>query len=173
MDNNYNEFDYQTIVVKKEKADQITKDYASFGWQKIDDKQHKLYENLVEIKFQRKHKIVNKDDLQFMQVNYEHYTNLMARTEKNKHQKSLIFGLSMLVLIASLVALSVLSMQNFVGVIKIIVCSLCVLFDLIFIVLTCIIQPKIIKKEKIIFEQNVKECRDNINKICSTAKKLL
>ena len=173
MNHNYNEFDYQTIVVRKDKIEQVVSDYACFGWLKIEEQQHLLYENLLEVKFQRKHKIKNKDDLQFMQVNYEYYTNLMARSEKNKYKKSLIFGLSILVLLTSLISLAILSFQYFNGTIRIILASIAILFALVFVILTCLLQPKLIKKEKLIYKQRMKECKDAIDKICGLAKELI
>ena len=66
MERDYNKYDYQTIVAKIEKANRLIEDYASFGWKKIEECPHSIYENLIEITFEREHKIANKDDMQFL-----------------------------------------------------------------------------------------------------------
>ena len=49
IERNHKEFDYQTIVIKKENVEEIVKDYECFGWSVLNSSQHPYYENLLEV----------------------------------------------------------------------------------------------------------------------------
>lgn len=172
MVKNYKEFDYQTIVVKTEKKEQLIDNYSSFGWTKIEEKPHKQFDNLVEITFSRPHIIENKDELQFLQVNLEYEVNREAKLIKNKHSKSLIFALSMMVLISMLIVFAIFSMIKLPMPLSIILCCIYSVFAVLFFALSWIILKKLLKKENVSFETNLKSCIDSVHKICERANVL-
>lgn len=172
MERDYNKYDYQTIVAKIEKANRLIEDYASFGWKKIEECPHSIYENLIEITFEREHKIANKDDMQFLQVNYEYYINQIGRLERKKHKKSVIFGISMILIISMLILFAVFAPIKLTGTLAIILCSVYSFFALLFIILTIIILNVLIEKEKNIYDSKSKEYEIASRQICEQAKKL-
>lgn len=167
MNKNYKDFDYQTVVVKKDKAEDVTNRYKNFGWN-VCEKKHGHYENLIEISFKRKHKITNKDDLQFLQVNYEHYLNREGRLARHKHTKSLIFGLSTFILIALLVTFAIVV----VAPTSILLCAICSMVALILLISSMVFTVKIYKKEILVYEREIKICKQEIEKVCAKANYL-
>ena len=172
MKNNL-EMDYQTIVVKKEKSEEIIQKYECFGWKKLEEKQHPQYENLLEIEFYRPHKIKKKDALQFLQVNMEVNIINQGRLEKTKHSKSLALSLSLgcFALVCAInSALTIIYMEP---INKIILGSLFALLGLISIILIPILLIKTLKHEKIRYEEKSKEYQTTINDILTKAKEYL
>lgn len=173
MEKNHNEFDYQVIVAKKEKADELIKNYECFGWVAIDSNQHAQFENLVEIEFSRPHKIQNKDNLQFMQVNMEHYINQKGRLERKKHSKSLIWGLSSGIIAIFLIIFAVFSPIKVGGNVGITLCVVYAFLAFSILTLCGIGIAKLAKIEHFKFEKESKNCDNLISKICKQAKTFL
>ena len=170
---NYKEFDYQTILIKKQKVEQVVDNYKNFGWEVIRTTQDPQYENILEVEFKRNHFIKSKDRLQFLQVNMEVDTNKRGRLERTKHSKTLIGALSGGVLGAGLVALSVLSFMNMPFVLAVVFGTLFALFACCVCVACPILLTRNFKKEKIDFAVKCEELDKNILSCCIQAKKLL
>lgn len=170
---NYNENDYQTIVAKKEKVDELINNYECFGWVALDTIQHLRYANLLEIEFERPHFINNKDELQFLQVNMECDINKKGRLERNKHSKSTAFGIILGLLGCGSIAGLILSILYFSFVTSI-VCSC--LFSILalgsFITLT-IYLVKNIKKENIDYIEKNNQYEQSIHDYCEKARQLI
>lgn len=173
MEKNHNEFDYQVIVAKKEKAGELIKNYGCFGWVAINSNQHAQFENLVEIEFSRPHKIQNKDNLQFMQVNMEHYINHKGRLEQKKHSKSLMLGMSTSIIAVFLIIFAVFSPIKVAGNLGIALCVLYAFLAISILTLCGIGIAKLTKIENFKFEKESKNCDNLISKICKQAKSLL
>ncbi|MBQ7327874.1 MAG: hypothetical protein IJX00_02805 [Clostridia bacterium] len=86
------------LYAKKSKLNLVEECYESLGWQKTAQEENKRYEDLVDLSFERPHKINNKDDLQLLQIHMEHHLNKLGRIERRKYFKSLIFGVSLCIL---------------------------------------------------------------------------
>lgn len=88
MINDYQNYDYLDIIVKKDSADEIALWYGRLLWSEYQRKEDKLYNDIVHVSFSRPHKIPNKDRLQLLQVYYENILNEKAYKSKDKHAKS-------------------------------------------------------------------------------------
>lgn len=83
-----NTTDSLSIIVKKDKVENITEYYKVFGYELDIKKADKKYSNLVHLSFYRPHKIANKDRLQLYQARMECAVNNVARAEKSVHYVS-------------------------------------------------------------------------------------
>jgi len=173
MKNNYKEFDYQTIVVKKEKSQDIVNKYEHFGWVKFEEKQHSQYENLLEVEFYRPHKIKHKDALQFLQVNMEANIINQGRLEKRKHSKSLITGITLGVVGIICAFDSILAFLHMKPLSAIILGSLFAFVSLLSLILIPITLKRLIKKEKKYYDQKQKEYTTSISEIINKAKEFM
>ena len=172
MENNL-ELDYQTIVIKKEKAEDIIKKYECFGWVKLKEKQHPQYENLLEVVFSRPHKIANKDALQFLQVNMEVNIINQGRLEKTKHSKSLSLCLSLAFISLVCIVNAVLAILYMRPLNKIIVGSLFAIVGLTSLILIPIFLTKLLKKEKQEYQEKSKEYNNSIDNIVNKAREFM
>ena len=91
---NHNDFDYITLFVKKDMAEEIKQSYLHFEWSVFEEKENNRYEDILDITFSRPHKIKNKDDLQILQMYTEDGFNRLGKLEKNKHTKTLTTALT-------------------------------------------------------------------------------
>ena len=94
MEKDYTNFDYLHLTVKREKLDDVLSHYRALRWDDYEQKEDKIYGNIVHISMRRPHKIENKDKLQLMQVYLEQAWNTIGNAENNSHPKTLIFGLT-------------------------------------------------------------------------------
>lgn len=172
MKNNL-DYDYLNVVVKKDKIDDIIEKYESFGWVKIETKQHPQYENLIDVEFSRPHKIKHKDALQFLQVNMEVNVINQGRIEKTKHSKSLIMSITLCIISLACFVNSVLAWLYMRPLNKIIVGSLFVVAGLACLILVPILLRKLLKKENLQYEEKSKEYTSTINDIINKAKSYL
>ena len=88
MINDYQNYDYLEIIVKKDNADEIVRWYGRLLWSEYQRKDDKIYNDIIHVFFSRPHKIPNKDRLQLLQVYYEKILNEKAYKLKDKHAKS-------------------------------------------------------------------------------------
>ena len=169
---NFKDFDYQTIVVKKDKADEILKRYECLQWKVVEAREHAQYEDLIEVEIQREHNLKNKDELQLLQIYIENDLNQIAKAERNKHSKTtalgLLFGVFLVCFLASGVTLLCL-MQNLT---TFIVSPILLGFALGLIVLEAVLLPKIFKKEKIVFSEKLEKYNTQLDLACQNAMAL-
>ena len=88
MINDYQNYDYLEIIVKRDSADEIVRWYSRLLWSEYQRKEDKLYNDIIHVSFLRPHKIPNKDRLQLLQVYYENILNEKAYKLKDKNAKS-------------------------------------------------------------------------------------
>ena len=170
---NIKDYDYQVVVVRKEVAQELINNYECFGWVVISRSQHNRYENLIEVEMQRNHFINNKDDLQFLQVNMESDVVKRGRLSKTKNSKSTIFGITLAVISAILLTLSVLMLFKVfsynslvLGIISGVVGILCSIL----IPFICI---KMVRKENILYAEKHEYYTQSISQYVSIAKEIL
>ena len=166
-------FDYQTIILKKEKADEVIESYSCFGWKVTEKTQHKQYENLIEVEFSRPHFIANKDELQFLQVNMECDINAHGKLERNKNSKTTSIAVCFGLLFSYLLTSGFLCFFNPY-------LSQPILLGIIFILLSLAIAIpvpfwgiKLHKKETTKFNEQEKLYKEKIANYCKQAKKLI
>lgn len=169
---NINNFDYQTIVIKKDKQEEMIKNYECFGWAVRQINQHKRYDNLVEVEFERNHFIKNKDDLQFLQVGMECDVNNLGRIERTRKLRSVIFvlGLCALALASLVIAIVLLINAQEVGVawgFAMLVVAVAVS------IITVAIEKKIAQNEKKLVAEKTVQYKKSIEDYLSSARGLL
>lgn len=170
---NYNDFDIFKIYVKKNKSTEVIENYKSFGYELVEETPNERYEDILNLEFQRPHKIHNKDDLQLLQVYMEENVNDQAKLEKNKHSKSTIFGLCFGSLCLAFILLGAYLVLKIATVIGMIFGIISIVFGIAIGVVTIIVTIEMIKKEKIVFEKKHKEIVANTKSVCLEAEKLL
>lgn len=173
IEKNYKEFDFQTILVKKEKVDDVKNKYNDFGWEVNEIKQHHQFENILEIEFVRNHFIKNKDELQLLQVYLDHDINLLGKLEKNKHSKTTIWGIVLGLIGGVFCTASVMSFIKLEMYLSIIFGVLFALFAISIFVVMTIVLLRLAKKEKVVYNTKVQICQNNIEQYCQKAKLLV
>ena len=167
--NDYKNFDKITLYVKSNKTESIIQHYADFGWKICNKIENKKYADLVDLTFTRPHKIKNKDELQLLQVYLEEKLNAVGKAEKDKHAKTMAFGLCFGPL--GLLFLLFGFLVNFN-----IIVNLDLVFGISFSILggillisAGIILPKLFKHEKLIFAKKQILIEKQIQNICDKA----
>ena len=168
----YKNFDYQTVLVKKDKFDEVVARYQCFGWEVVSSKNNLRYSNILDVEFIRPHKISNKDELQFLQVNMESDLNKKGRLEKRKHSKStslgLILGIVAVICFIGGIA-SFINLSKVLGVVLgcgLLVIGSVILFSEVFLL------KHIINTENIKFNTMCAKVDQTINDYCIMAKQL-
>lgn len=166
-------FDYQTVLVKTDCIDEVVENYACFGWKVVDKNPHTQYENIVEVTFERDHFVKNKDDLQYLQVNYEVDINRRGKLEKFKHLKSTIFSSVLSLVLALCIVSSIMLFLKNLTAIRLAFAIVCTVLSVAISIITPLISCKMLKKERAIFDVEAAKINEVLNAYCTTAKKLL
>lgn len=167
---NYDEFDYQTIVIKKEKVDEVIKRYECLGWKKTQISKNSQNSSLVEVEFSRKHFVENKDDLQLLQIYIESDLNQIGKLERYRHAKTTAIGLVFGLLLAGFLAAGISIFCLLANVFSWIGASVLLFAALAVLILELIYLPKLYKKEKEVFCEKVEKCKAELDFACSRAK---
>lgn len=168
-----NELDNLTIYAKKEKVNEIISHYSSFGWIKVSEKDNNTFEDLVDITFQRKHKIKNKDELQLLQVHLEDKLNELGKAERHKHSKLTALALCCGVFGLIFIAFGVLCCIGLIEHVGIIVGIISFTIALLLFTLGIITLPKVYKLEIRDFNKLRTKVNGEISKITKKAMDLL
>ena len=167
------EVDRLILYVKLSKVDEIVERYKLLGWNLVEKAENRLFEDLLDLTFERNHKIENKDDLQLMQIYMEDKLNAIGKVERRRHAKSTSLSLILgpLALVAILTGLIVIFQVStaFVWTIASILFSLA----LVCVVLLAVLLPRLIKKENKTFEKRNLILHTELDHICNRAKLLL
>lgn len=168
---NYTEFDYLEILVKRGRVDQVIQNYGIFGWQIEQKDDNERYEDLVDLTFSRPHKIRNKDELQLNQVFMEENLNQYAKLEKHKHSKSISLGLGPGLIGFSAIVLAVLGFASVLPFALWLSITLAAVGG----IATALVfgfLPSIVKKEKISYNNKSKLLQEELQRILHKAQKL-
>ena len=159
------ENDSLTIYVKKSKSNEIKENYSLFGWQVVSEAENRRYEDILDITFSRPHKISHKDELQLYQVYMEERINHQVKLERNQRSKTTAFGLCFGVFGVALFVMGILSCCGVVSMFGVIPSLVMSVLGIAVLIVGGIFVPKILKKEKSIFEINNKKINQEINVI--------
>lgn len=94
----YNAYDSISLVLKKEALDNMLSYYTELGWSEYERHEDSRYFDIIHVRLVRPHKIANKDKLQLLQVKLEAAVNRLGHDRRHKHSRSVIFGLTALVI---------------------------------------------------------------------------
>ncbi len=169
--NNY-DFDKLTIYVKKVKAGEIINNYKCFGWHLTLEEENSKYEDIVNLTFERKHKIKNKDELQLMQIYMEDKLNSLGKLERNKNPKTKTFGLTFGVLGLLFIIIGISFATKMIIGLTFFQSIALLIIGIMSLTATIIVLPKLNKSEMISFEKNSTSLKTEIQEICSQASKL-
>lgn len=170
--NNYNEFDTFKIYVKESKRDEVVKNYEAFGYFITKEEPNKHYDDILNLEFERPHKIENKDELQLLQIYMEENVNKIAKLEKQKHSKSTTLGLSTGLLCLAFIVLGAYLVLKTQTAINMIFGIISIVVGITIGILTIIFTTEITKKENKQFDENINLINQDTQKIISQAKKL-
>lgn len=166
-------FDYLTVIIKKEKQAEVLENYACFGWELVNTKDINS-ENVYEIDLKRPHKLNNKDELQYLQVNMESELNKLGKLETDKHSKSTIIGIITGIIGIGMTIFGILmAIKNYlevnllVGGIMLCVTGLTLLIVMTFLII------KISKREIEVFDIKFQKSQKAVEDYCKIAKELL
>ena len=162
--NNNLDYDTLTLLVKKEKQEEIIKCYQNFGWELVGNNENRKYEDIVDLIFKRPHKIKNKDELQLQQVYMEERLNEIGKLERHKHSKTTGFCLFFGVIGLAMIIYGLYLILKFnIAQIPISISQLSVGF--VFCLATIIFAPKIYKKEKKTFHEKTIKLQEELKAI--------
>lgn len=168
----YQNYDYIEIIAKTDSADEIVNSYSILGWTENYRKEDRKYNDVIHISFSRPHKIENKDRLQLLQVYYENVLNDKAYLEEKKHFKSRIF-ISLVIAMAMALLCGIGTLVFLLSpILSYIISGLVILalaLGLFFIIKRI---RKLIKHEKLIFENKNNEFDIKIKEIMQEVKAL-
>ncbi len=164
-------FDYLTILVKRDKLEEVESRYKDFSWEILNEQEHERFGNIVVVELRRPHYIDNKDELQFFQVQMEFLLNSRAECEKKKHSKSKTFGLLFGLLSTLIFVLSVLVIINSTSIIQIVLGSVFGVIGLIFDIVVLKIVINIAKGEDIKFNEAYEKISKDLDAVCGQVSK--
>jgi len=165
----FEDFDYLTVYVKKKSVNTIIKYYKMFKWKLKKQESNLRFKNVENLTFFRPHKIDKKDELQILQVDIETEIANIEKDEKYKYLKStaigstlgllgIIFFILSLYIITSVANIAWIFFGTFIGFVGVL-----------FFGLTSYVTLKIRKKERMKFIVNKRKSRKTIINICETA----
>lgn len=169
----HNNYDILNLYVKKEKIDITLDCYQKFGWEKIDESENKIYEDTIDLKFKRVHKLENKDELQYNQIIMENKLNEIGGLENRKHNKSIILSLTLGPIFAIIFGLSLYIAITTQYVALLIIGILSTLLTCVASILFILKIKALVKNENENFYISTSNLYNEINKICENAIKLL
>lgn len=171
-DIDYKNYDKLDIYAKKERVESITKCYESFSWKLHSQKQNQKYADTVELTFVRPHKIPNKDDLLYNQIEMENTLNDLGKLKRNKHARSTALGLFMGIMSAILCILGVRLFIKSSGAIWLCLAGVITGIGICLAIITAIVSRNIYKNEELRYERKVVELGEKLETLCKEAKKL-
>lgn len=171
--NNYKDYDTLKLYARKDRSESIIEHYKLFGWELVDKVDNARYEDTIDLTFTRPHKIENKDELQLLQVYMEERLNELAKLEKNKYSKSLIFGLCNGVIGVAFLVLSAIAFLGLILPVRNIVGFISLAIGLMLLTIMCILLPRFIKKDRNYYEARTAELEIEIMDICDNVTSLI
>lgn len=168
----YSNYDYITLTVKKDKAEEVITSYGAFRWEEMNRVSDKVYGDIIHVTFKRVHNIHDKDVLQYLQVLYESRLNEWSLLDNRKHYKSSIISSVIglfIVLLFSFSLVLIFPLKNLTCCIlgSALLCG-CAIMSVIFIKII----KKLRNKEKSIFDFKINKINAEINDILSKSKEL-
>lgn len=173
----YANFDYLSLTVKKESAEEVVASYGVFCWEEIERRADKQYSDILHITFKRVHKIENKDRLQYLQVEYESHLNKRSAIKIRKHYKSNMIISTALALLGCFL-FGIIALVFFIkSTLSIVLGSVLIAIEAGLSVLLIYIVRKLRRKERVVFDDTTNKLNKDINKIlaeavCLTGEKL-
>ena len=147
------DYDVLTLYVNKTKTEEVIEHYKIFCWDLVKETENERFEDVVDLTFQRRHNIENKDELQLLQVYMEDNLNSVAKLERNKHLKSIIFELTFGPIGLALITLGLLFCFHILPVLGLIGGIVLAVLGLVCEVLIAIFVPLMVKKERNCFDE--------------------
>lgn len=86
-------YDNLAVAVKTVSSEELSRYYLIFQWEQIDSYDDVRYDDVKHISYRRKHRLPNKDRLQYLQVCMEAEFNNMGKYKRNKNARETAIGL--------------------------------------------------------------------------------
>ncbi len=167
IDKNY---DYLTILVKREKLEEVENRYKFFSWEILKEDKHERFGNIVVVEMRRIHKIKNKDNLQYLQVQMEFLINREEMYKRNKHKRSALFGLIFGILCAFIFACGLVTLLNHISTVEVVFGIIFVVIGLFLNILLLFLIFKMSREEDRLFEENSIKISKQLDEVCEMAK---
>ncbi len=167
IDKNY---DYLTILVKREKLEEVENRYKFFSWEILKEDEHERFGNIVVVEMRRIHKIKNKDNLQYLQVQMEFLINREEMYKRNKHKRSALFGLIFGILCAFIFACGLVTLLNHISTVEVVFGIIFVVIGLFLNILLLFLIFKMSREEDRLFEENSIKISKQLDEVCEMAK---
>lgn len=87
----YPDYDNLYVTVKSDKLEDITRYYSYLGWERVAVKEHRIYQDELNLSFRRPHGVADKDARQLMQVYLDEALNGLAKLHAAYCPKSVAF----------------------------------------------------------------------------------
>ena len=167
-------FENDTISVKSKRSasEHIIRCYSDFGWTLGKKEDDKLYDNIIHLTFTRPHFIVNRDELQLLQVRLEIAYNAMGRLSAKIPRRAVLFGILFGVLALCYIALGVLMFALVSGTVPVIFGVLSCAVATVFGVSGVISAQKAYKKDREKYTLLIGGQVQRIDALCSSARAL-
>lgn len=166
----FKKYDRIDVYAKKERVDIIIKCYQAFYWELYEQCDNPLYADTDNLTFIRPHKIENKDELQYSQIEMENTLNSIGKLEKYKHSKSTVLGLCFGLLSALLLAMAIVFSVNNPLHLGVVLCILSWTAFTTCATATAIITTKKFAWENKFFEIKNEELKQKLFEICKNVR---
>ena len=172
LSKDYWNYDYVDLSVKTNNTEEVVLSYNTFGWTEIDRYSDRQYKDVLHLSFKRKHKIPNKDRLQYLQVSYEMLLNRRNAHEYRMHEKSSLVLTILCVLLASIFIAGVLILSTFSTLISNLVSCGLMMVSTIGILFSIKLCRKMRKKEKVKYINYANKINGQISEVLSQVAKI-
>lgn len=172
MDRDYENYDYLNTTVKKDKLESLLAHYRALGWERIDEQEDNVYDDIRHLSWRRPHKIPNKDALQLFQVYIESAWNRIGKYERMPRPLTLGFGVITGMLSAAFIVLGVVAILIAAGTFWFSLGITAVVIGGIGAILTVVFSVKLFKMESIKSKLIIEVAKEEIDKACAAAEKL-
>lgn len=166
----YREYDYLTVLVKREKIEDVSSAYKIFLWEVLSIDEHDRFGDILILNLRRRHKIDGKEKLQYLQVKYEGLLNEAARLEAKKHVRSttmgIVFGILLGIIFALGITIAVKAASSITLFGGVALSVISIIIDVVFVLYI----RRLVAKENSVFEQRNKNISVSISKICTRAR---
>lgn len=169
-DIDYKNYDRLDIYAKKEKVEGITKCYESFSWELKEKHENNKYADTIELTFIRPHKIANKDDLLYSQIEMENALNALGKLSRNKHAICTMVGLALGILSVGILAMGIYCLLSIVGTLGWVLFGMGIGIGIGLGIFSWLYSKKIYNDEEKKYKIQRKKLENTIENICKLAK---
>lgn len=172
MEKDYTNYDYLSVSVNTVHLERVLSCYKLLGWKEMRREDDRQYADMKYLALYRRHKIANKDRLQYLQVRMETVINRFSYLQRRSHAKSGLTALLLGVLVLGFAAAGFCLLFAVGGVAADVGGAVCLACAGATALAMAIALPLMRRKERKATERKMKEAYDLLEKLSEEARAL-